>query len=99
MPNIAPARPAPYRAMKSRASSRFWASYHQLPPEVRQRALKQYRLWLKNPKHRSLRFKKIERFWSARIDARYRALGVMEGDIVVWFWIGTHAEYDRILKS
>ena len=85
--------------MKSKVSSRFWASYHQLPPEVRQRALKQYRLWLKNPEHRSLRFKKIQSFWSARIDARYRALGIMAGDTVVWFWIGTHDEYEQILKS
>ena len=85
--------------MKSRASSKFWASYQQLPPEVQQRARKQYRLWAANPEHRSLRFKKIKGFWSARIDVRYRALGVMYGDTVVWFWIGTHDEYEQILKT
>ena len=85
--------------MKSRTSSKFWASYQQLPTEVQQRARKQYRLWAANPEHRSLRFKKIKGFWSARIDVRYRALGIMDGDTVVWFWIGTHDEYEQILKT
>jgi hypothetical protein len=85
--------------MKSRASSKFWASYQQLPSEVQQRARKQYRLWTANPEHRSLRFEKIKGFWSARIDVRYRALGVMDGDTVVWFWIGAHDEYEQILKT
>lgn len=85
--------------MKSRASSKFWASYQQLPPEVQQRARKQYRLWTENPNHRSLRFKKIKGFWSTWIDVRYRALGIMDGDTVVWFWIGTHDEYEQILKT
>ena len=85
--------------MKSRASSKFWASYQQLSPEVQQRARKQYRLWAANPDHSSIRFKKIKGFWSARIDARYRALGIMDGDTIVWFWIGTHDEYEQILKT
>jgi hypothetical protein len=85
--------------MKSNETAGFWAAYQQLPPEVRQKARKQYRLWTKNPEHRSLRFKKIKTFWSARIDARYRALGIMTGDTVVWFWIGTHADYEQILKA
>ena len=85
--------------MKSRASSKFWSSYQQLPSEVQQRARKQYRLWTEKPEHRSLRFKKIKGFWSARIDVRHRALGVMDGDTVVWFWIGTHDEYEQILKT
>ena len=85
--------------MKSNGTAGFWAAYHQLPPEVRQKARKQYRLWTKNPEHRSLRFKKIKTFWSTRIDARYRALGIMTGGTVVWFWIGTHADYEQILKA
>jgi hypothetical protein len=53
--------------MKSRATSRFWASHGQ---------------------HPSLQFKKVDSFWSARITDDYRALGVLEGDTVIWFWIG-----------
>lgn len=44
----------------------------------------------------SLHFKKVGRFWSARVGLRYRALAVAaEGDLV-WFWIGSHADYDRL---
>ena len=85
--------------MKSNATPGFWAAYHQLPPEVRQKARKQHRLWAKYPDHRSLCFKKVKTYWSARVDARYRALGVMTGDTVIWFWIGSHADYDKLLRS
>jgi len=44
-------------------------------------------------------FKKIGRYWSARVTNDYRALGVMTGDTVIWFWIGSHADYDRIIKN
>jgi len=56
---------------------------------------KQFELLETNPNHRSLRFKKIGELWSVRIGVRYRALGVdVEGGIL-WFWIGTHADYDK----
>jgi hypothetical protein len=84
--------------MKSRASSKFWANYGRLPAEIRRSAVKQYRLWLQNPRHPSLQFKKVNAFWSARITDDYRALGVMDGDDVIWFWIGTHEEYERLIK-
>ena len=85
--------------MKSRASSKFWALHRRLPLEIRRAAFKQYRLWLRNPRHPSLQFKKIESFWSARITDDFRALGVMDADTVIWFWIGTHDEYEQILKG
>lgn len=84
--------------MKSRAVASFWADYDRLPGEVRKIADKQYRLWLNNPSHPSIQFKKVGRYWSGRITDDYRAVGVMDGDAVVWFWIGTHAEYDKLLK-
>lgn len=51
------------------------------------------------PHHPSLHLKQIGRYWSVRVGARYRALGIDADGDVVWFWIGTHAEYDRLLKS
>jgi len=60
-------------------------------------AVKQYRLWLRNPHHPSVRFKKVGIYWSARITDDYRALGIAEGNTIVWFFIGPHAEYDRFL--
>lgn len=84
--------------MKSRAVASFWAGYDRLPGEVRKIADKQYRLWLENPSHSSIQFKKVGRYWSARITDDYRAVGVKDDDTIVWFWIGTHAEYDKLLK-
>jgi hypothetical protein len=85
--------------MKSRATSKFWNLHRQLPAEIRKTALKQYRLWIQNPRHPSLQFKKIASFWSARITDDFRAVGIMESDTVIWFWIGTHDEYVRLLKG
>ncbi|MCB1088497.1 MAG: hypothetical protein KDM63_15775 [Verrucomicrobiae bacterium] len=84
--------------MKSKATGKFWAGYRQLPVEVRKIAAKQHRLWLKDPSHPSLKFKKVQDFWSCRVTDSFRALGVMDGDTVVWFWIGSHSEYERLIK-
>jgi hypothetical protein len=83
--------------MKSRAVGSFWSSYQRLPAAIQRAARKQYRLWLSDPHHPSLRFKKVGSDWSARITEDYRAVGVMDGDTVIWYFVGTHAEYDRIL--
>jgi hypothetical protein len=85
--------------MKSRASKKFWASYSALPASIQRRAVKQYRLWLADPHHPSVDFKKINRYWSARVTDNYRAIGVTSGETVIWFWIGAHDEYERILKD
>lgn len=85
--------------MQSRASKKFWTAYSALPAPIQRRALKQYRLWLADPQHPSVEFKKINRYWSARVTDNYRALGVMTSGTVIWFWIGAHDEYDRLLKN
>jgi hypothetical protein len=53
----------------------------------------------RNPRHPSLHLKKVGRFWSVRVGDHYRAIGVQSSDGIVWFWIGTHAEYDRLMQS
>ena len=83
--------------MKHRASSRFWALYDALPEEVRALADKNYLLLKSNPKHPSLHFKRLGDVWSVRVGAHYRALGTEVEDGIVWVWIGTHDEYDRIV--
>lgn len=88
--------------MISRATPRFWAAYGDLPPEIRILAQKAYRLFQQNPGHPSLHFKKIhdrEPIYSARMSLGYRAVGLLEGDEITWFWIGSHAEYDRLLDK
>ncbi len=88
--------------MNSRATPRFWAAYEGLPEAVREAARKTYRLFRENPSHPSLQFKKIharDPIYSVRVTLGYRAVGLLEGDQVTWFWIGSHADYDRLVKS
>jgi hypothetical protein len=84
--------------MKSRTVESFWDHYQLLPPKIQLLALKQYRLWQADPRHPSLCFKKVGLYWSARVTNDYRAVGIMDGDTIVWFFIGTHVQYTRILK-
>lgn len=79
-------------------TSRFWSCYEQLTEEVRAQADKQFALLKADPSHPSLRFKKVGRFWSARVNTGVRALAVEDGNDLVWFWIGGHREYERIIK-
>ncbi len=82
------------------ALPRFWYLYRQLPTEIRDLADKCFELLRGDPAHPSLHFKKVGskgQLWSARVGAHYRALARPGSDGIVWFWIGTHAEYDRLL--
>lgn len=85
--------------MRHRASPRFWACYNALASEVRQLADRCFAQLRQDHRHPSLHFKKVGRFWSARVGLHYRALGVESGADVVWVWIGPHAEYDRLIKG
>jgi hypothetical protein len=80
---------------------RFWQHYQQLPKEVRELADKNYALLKVDPQHASLHFKKAgkrKQLWPVRVGEHYRALGIDKPEGVVWFWIGTHAEYDKLLS-
>jgi hypothetical protein len=79
------------------ASPGFWSTYDALPTAVRALADKQFALLKQDPRHPSLHFKRVGRFHSVRVGAHYRALAVDVPDGVLWFWIGSHAEYDRIV--
>jgi hypothetical protein len=85
--------------MKHYASRRFWQCYHSLPEAVRELADKSFQLLREDPRHPSLEFKKVGRFRSARVGLHYRALAVEVDDGVLWFWIGSHADYDRLISS
>ena len=88
--------------MTSKTTNRFRKAYAQLPEHVQRRAREAYRLFRDNPSHPSLRFKQVHAarpIYSARVGLGYRALAVRDDDTVVWFWIGTHADYDRLIRS
>ena len=79
------------------ASPDFWSRYRSLPAEIRKLADESFQRLKHDPRHPGLHFKKADRFWSARVGSRHRALAVEVPDGLVWFWIGTHADYDRLL--
>ncbi len=80
-------------------TSRFWIFYSQLPQEIQVLADKNYRILKDNPRHPSLHFKKVGELWSVRVGKNFRALGFEETEEIVWFWIGAHEEYEKILKK
>ncbi len=79
------------------ASPDFWFHYRQLPPEIRDLADKNFELLKQNLRHPSLRLKKVGVFYSARVGLHYRVLAKERSEGLVWFWIGHHSEYDRLL--
>ena len=82
--------------MSHRTNARFWRCYRGLPKEVRDLADRNYQVLKVDSAHRSLQFKKIGELWSARVGLHYRALATKVGEDHVWFWIGSHAEYDKL---
>jgi hypothetical protein len=88
--------------MNSYATAQFWDLYNQLPSDIRRRADKAYRLWRRDPNNPGLHFKRLRTrnpIYSVRIGMRWRAIGVLEGDTMTWFWIGSHDDYERLLKQ
>ena len=83
--------------MNHHASPAFWSCLRGLPTEVRELAEKAFAQLKADPNHPSLHFKKVGRYWSARVGLYYRAVAVEAPDGLVWFWVGSHAEYDRLL--
>lgn len=88
--------------MKSRTVPRFWKLFNALPGDVQNRAYRAYQLWRANPLAYSLYFKRVadsDPIYSVRIGRGYRALGLVEGDTIYWYFIGNHDAYDRELKK
>jgi hypothetical protein len=83
--------------LKHFASPSFWSCYHKLPTTVRDTADKNFVLLKSNPQHPSLHFKRVGRYWSARVGLNYRTLGTEVDDGVLWFWVGNHSEYDKTI--
>jgi hypothetical protein len=86
--------------MISRTTARFRADYEALPEAIRRQAREAYQLFRQNPAHPSLRFRQVHPtrpVYSVRINRQYRALGIRDADIIVWFWIGLHDEYERLI--
>ena len=85
--------------MTSRTRPSFWRAYARLSESHRKAARRAYAIFTENPDHPSLRFKKLggyDQVWSVRINEQYRAVGERHGDTVIWAWVGTHNEFDKL---
>ena len=80
------------------ATPDFWECYRALPVRVRDVAGRCFDTLKENPRHPSLHLKKAGRYWSVRVGRQYRAAAVERVEGLVWFWIGTHAEYDKLIE-
>ena len=88
--------------MISLTTERFWRAFNKLPDDIQAQAKKTYELWLADPFHDSLQFKRIHSkkpIYSVRIGIHWRAIGVKEGDTITWFWVGSHADYDKLIDA
>lgn len=88
--------------MKSRTTAQFRELFADLSKPVQEQTRKAYRQFKQDPSYPSLRFKKVHPklpIYSARINKDYRAVGQLEDDTVIWFWVGSHAEYDLLLDQ
>lgn len=81
-----------------RTSKRFWKHFDQLNDEIQTLAKNNFELLKKDSRHPSLHFKKVGKFWSVRIRLNHRALAVEDQEDFIWVWIGSHNEYDKLLK-
>ena len=88
--------------MQSHTTEAFRRLLAAAPAAIQAKAGSAYRLWARNPAHPCLRFKKVHTtlpIYAVRIDRDWRALGVMKEEAMVWFWIGPHREYERLLSK
>ena len=86
--------------MNSRTTRRFRKLFASLPKQVQRQAREAYRLFQTNPAHPGLHFKQIypdPPMYSARVGINYRAVGTLNNGSIVWFWIGSHPDYDLLL--
>ena len=87
--------------MRSRTTRRFRRAFARLPESIKERARETYGRFVENPDHPGLRFKRIhatQPIYSVRVSKDYRALGLLEDDTIIWFWIGSHADYDELIS-
>jgi hypothetical protein len=87
--------------MKSSVTKEFRNRLEQLPAAAKRQATRAYALWRSDPYHPSLQFKRVSErqpVYSTRVGIGYRALGLQEAHHIFWFWIGSHADYDELLK-
>lgn len=88
--------------MISKATAKFWKYHRVLPKDTKEKAKEAYVLFRENPWYPSLHFKRVHSslpVYSVRITKDYRAVGIMKDEKIIWFWVGSHTDYDKLLKQ
>jgi len=88
--------------MRSHLTDDFRNRFDQLPDRIKRLARKNYKIWKVDPSHPSLEFKRVSKkltVYSVRVGIGWRATGIRRDQVIIWFWIGSHAEYDKLLKK
>jgi len=86
----------------SHTTQRFRDAYQQLPARIQRKADDVYLRWSKDPWNPVFHFKQIhaeQAIYSVRISIGWRAVGIREDDTIIWFWIGSHADYDKLIRQ
>tara|TARA_Y100000294_G_C8440660_1_gene290585 strand:- start:26 stop:283 length:258 start_codon:yes stop_codon:yes gene_type:complete len=71
----------------------FKKAFKKLPPEIQKQFDKKLKLFVKNPRHPSLKVKKMEdprNIWEGRITYSYRFTFQVEGNTLIFRKVGTH---------
>lgn len=87
--------------MNSKTTDRFWKCHVGLPDKIKKQAKEAYQKFINDPYHPSLHFKRIHStrpIFSVRITIDYRAIGLLKNNEIIWFWIGSHSEYEKMIK-
>jgi len=82
-----------------KATARFWRLFNRLPENLQEKAKRNFDLIKKESLYPSLHFKKVGNFWSARVGISHRALAIKDGQDFIWVWIGSHTEYERMIRE
>jgi mRNA-degrading endonuclease RelE of RelBE toxin-antitoxin system len=88
--------------LKSVLTDKFRKAFDKLPADIQEKARQAYSLWKADNRHPGLHFKQVHQsrpVYSVRVGLSYRALGVIEEDTIVWFWIGSHEDYNNLLAQ
>lgn len=77
--------------MKSRRTRQFRDLFAALPTRVQQQAREAYKLFRDDP---FIQVYTSRRSTRNRVGIGYRAVAVVDEDTAIWFWIGSHADYE-----
>ena len=88
--------------MISHTTERFRKLYENLPEQIRKQAMEAYIQFKSDSYYPSLHFKRVHSsrpIYSVRITKDYRAVGIQQNNEIIWFWIGSHSDYDKLLNQ